>query len=346
MTHTFNLPEEFITRYKTFIEWTRNNPLPPYCKSIYWEKQSSEITINAGDDTITVSGKSGYYIPPLAGESNTIKCLYRTARRLYPTKLKMMTFEEAFDAVMRHDPIADIDLSPHRLNFRYLATKGACRSIRDLKLRYFAQHKYELNHSMIYAHYLLNIIRDYFKDRPHSIMEIGAGNGNLASLLYDTYMPKMVIVDLPEVMLLSMPFIADLFPKAKILMPHEEITSKDLDSYNFYFLTPAQVEQIGDNSIDLTVCVNAFQEMTHKQIREHFDLVNRVCKNNGKFLVVSRSEKIPAVNLLKKESTVPVNRFHEYPWRVGNKVLVNEECKLLRLVDIVNSCIRLEEVRK
>jgi len=344
--HTFNLPAEFIDRYKAFIDWVRENPLPSYCKSAYWEKHSSEITVDVENETITVSGKSGYYIPPPVGQDSMVRSLYRTARRLYPSKMKMMTYGEAFDAVMRHDKIADIDYSPYRINFRYLVTKGAYSSMRDMKLRYFAQHKYELNPQMIYAHYLANIIREYIKNKPHSVMEIGAGNGNLASLLYDLYIPKMMIVDLPETLCLSMPFVADLFPEAKILMPHEEFHGENPTIYDFYFLTPAQIEDIEDSSVDLAVCVNAFQEMTHKQIREYFDLVNRVCTNNGRYLVVSRVEKIPAVNLYEKESTIPVNKFYEYPWRVGNKVLVNEECKFMRLVQIGSCQIRVEEIRK
>ena len=344
--HTFTLPKEFITRYRAFIDWARDNPIPSYCKSRYWEKHSSNIDVNVSDDSITVSGKSGYYIPPLVGQDNILRSLYRTARRFYPSRMKMLTYEEAFDAVMRHDKIADIDYSPYRINFRYLVTKGAYGSMRDMKLRYFAQHKYELNPQMIYAHYLVNIIREYIRINPHSVMEIGAGNGNLASLLYDLYMPKMMIVDLPETLCLSMPFIADLFPEAKILMPHEEFLGENPTSYDFYFLTPTQIEDIEDNSIDLAICTSAFQEMTNKQIREYFDLVQRVCHKNGHFLVAGRMEKIPAENLLKKEATIPVSRFSDYPWRVGNKVLVNEECKFLRLVQIGSCQIRLEEVRK
>ena len=54
------------------------------------------------------------------------------------------------------------------------------------------------------------------------IAEIGAGNGNLMLLLKHHFNSKCIInIDLPETLIMSIPFLANLFPNAKILLPNE-----------------------------------------------------------------------------------------------------------------------------
>ncbi|HIH13202.1 TPA: putative sugar O-methyltransferase [Candidatus Woesearchaeota archaeon] len=157
---------------------------------------------------------------------------------------------------------------------------------------------------------------------------------------------NIICVDLPETLCLSMVFIADLFPEAQILMPHE-IGSNEFNHYDFVFLTPKQIDMIEDNSIDLAINTYSFQEMTHKQIEEYFQLIQRSCKNNSYFFTSNRVEKTPCgPEGCEKETSEPPVRFSEYPWNHGNEALIYEICRLMRLVQLDNVYIRLEKIKK
>jgi len=104
---------------------------------------------------------------------------------------------------------------------------------------------------------------------------------------------------------------------------------------------------IEDNSIDLAINTYSFQEMTRKQIEEYFKLIHRCCKNNSYFFTANRVEKIPCgPDSYEKESFEIPNRFCEYPWNPDNKVLIYEICRLMRLVQLDNVYIRLEQIKK
>ncbi|GAI82077.1 unnamed protein product, partial [marine sediment metagenome] len=248
--HSYSFSKEFIDRFSEFVSSVKYQKYPDYAKSDYWEYHAKCISVKISGNMITIGGKSGYYIPPSGSlikraarlSQNPAQLMRFFAEKLYPPKkgphVRLLSYYDAFDAVMNHDPVADIDLAPYRINFKSLSMKDeVVSSVEEMKQVYFARSKYQLNPQMVYAYYIYNIIRGYISDKPSTILEIGAGNGNLASLLYHSLKPSIIVVDLPETLCLSMPFIADLFPDAKILMPHES-HSYNPDSYDFIFLTP------------------------------------------------------------------------------------------------------------
>lgn len=363
--HSYSFSKEFINRFSEFVSSAEYQKYPDYAKSDYWEYHSRSISVEISGNTITVGGKSGYYIPPSKNLTYNIKKVIRRVIRLYrnPSKLirffaeklhrqgkgfhvQLLNYFDAFDAIMNHDPITDIDLAPYRINFESLRMKdGVISSVKEMKQVYFAKDKYQLNSQMVYAYYISNIINGYVGKQLNTILEIGAGNGNLASLLYYLRKPTIIIVDLPETLCLSIPFIADLFPDAKILMPHESHLYSS-GYYDFIFLTPDQIDVIDDNSVDLSICMSNFQEMTHRQIKEYFDLIQRSSHDGAYFLCCNRVEKIPASFAGKKETDVPVSRFSDYPWNPNNDIVIYEICKLIRLVQLDNTFIRLERIIK
>ena len=249
---------------------------------------------------------------------------------------------------MNHDPIVDPKLSPYRINFRKLKEKaGVIASVEDMQRNYFARDKYKLTDRIVLAYYDYNILHGYTDiTRIRTILEIGAGNGNLLSLLSKlTNNATMIDVDLPETLSHAILYISDLFPKAKILMPHET-KSDDFNCYDFVFLTPKQVYMIKDDSVDLAINTSSFQEMTHKQIEEYFQLIQRVGKNDSYFYTSNRVEKIPCgPDAYEKETSEPPNRFSEYPWNPVNKTLIHEISRLTRLVQLDNAYIRLEQIK-
>jgi len=359
---SYSFSKEFIDRFSEFVSSGEYQKIPNHAKSDYWEYQSKNVSVEISGNTISVGGKSGYYVPPSKNSFSNIKnklikayqnpdeLIHFLAGKLRRPQrggpIQLLNYFDSFDAVMTHNPVTDIDLAPYRINFKSLNTKnGIVSSVEEMKQGYFVRNKYQLNPQMVYAYYLSNIISGYIGQKPNIILEIGAGNGNLASLLYNLLEPTIIIVDLPETLCLSIPFIADLFPDKKILMPHESHLY-DLDSCDFIFLTPSQTNTIEDNSIDLSICIHAFQEMTHHQIKEYFSLIQRASHTGSHFLCCSRVEKIPASFVEREETDIPVNRFSDYPWNPNNEIIIYEICKLMRLVQLDNTFIRLERILK
>jgi len=357
----FNFSEEFIKRFSKYLSSAAYTDVPVFSKTEYWKHHSKQINVDVSKNEIIIDGKSGFYFPPLVDikrhVGNRAIKLFKYPSRLIPflkrkfskKEIELLSHFDAFDKIMKHDPLADVKLSKYGINFKNLSGKpGSVASTEEMKKRCFLKHKYRLCGHLIRAHYFYNIINGYM-DLPgcKSILEIGPGNGNLSSLLHNyAKSSTIVIVDLPETLCCSIIFLADLFPDAKILMPHE--TGKvDFKDYDFVFLTPSLVNSIADNSIDLAISTAAFQEMTHEQINEYFQLVQRCCRNNSHFFVSSRVEKIPSVSISHQEETAELpNRFSGYPWDVSNEVLIYEICRLTRLTQLDNCYIRLERIKK
>ena len=354
---------EFAGRFQKYLLSGEYKDTFSYSKSEYWQYHSRMADIKIENDSIILDGKSGFYFPPRARLSDSGANLFLTLKRkygklftvlknrliLHSSEPRSFDYFTAFDKVMNHHPISDHDLASYRINFRELQKKSnSIKSINEMKKEFFAKNKYKLHDNMIKAYYHFNILNGYTNlDSLKVILEIGAGNGNFSSLLYYTIPNSTVlIVDLPETLCFSMPFIAELFPDARLLMPHEA-DDFNAGNYNFVFLTPKQINRIKDNSVDLAINAESFQEMTKRQIVEYFELIQRSGKNNSYFFTTNRVEKIPrGPESYVKETIELPNRFSEYPWNSKNEVLIYEICKLKRLVQLDNIYMRLERLKK
>ena len=249
---------------------------------------------------------------------------------------------------MNYDSISDPILSPYRIDFKKLKEKdGVIGSVAEMKEKFFAKDKLKLNPHVVMAYYFYNILQGYTDlANTRMILEIGAGSGNLAAVLHHVLNKStIIIVDLPETICLSMTFLAELFPDAQMLMPHERRT-EDFDHYDFIFMTPDQINELLDNSMDLAINSHSFQEMTKRQIEKYFQLIQRCCKSGGYFFTSNRVEKIPSGPAMDKETLEPPQRFSDYPWVDSNEVILYEICRLTRLVQLDNVYIRLERIKK
>jgi putative sugar O-methyltransferase len=357
------LSEDFIKRYREFLGSKECNHLPKYSKTEYWDYQSSIINIDITGNEIKLNGSSGFTIPYsskttrrmldrfLGGIRNPKKVIPFLKKKIgIPENgIKLLNYYNAFDKVMNHDPITDPVLSPYRINFKKLKEKkGVFNSVSDIRKNYFAGGKYGVTNFIILAHYWFNILNGYLDlKKVNRILEIGAGSGNLMSLLHH-YLNNCTIidVDLPESISHSILFIKDLFPDAKILMPNE-VNGKNFSDYDFVYLTPNQIDLIESDSIDLAINTNTFQELTHEQTKIYFDLIQSCCVPGAYFFCSNRVEKIPAGKdpYIKECKNLP-NRFSEYPWNANNEILIYETCKLYRLVQLGSCFIRLEIINK
>lgn len=364
---TFSFKDEFICRYKKFLMSNEYLHVSEYSKSKYWESFADQVGVEIDENSIKVKGKSGFYIPQRRGLVNVIrgafKKLYNEPWRIVEYLIHRVLFKkfggslvsygEAFNDVMDFDPESETRIpsrnnslglrSKHRINFAEVAKKdNSYISMDEIKKRHSSN--YSVNNQIIYSYYIYNIINAYAVFyNPLKILEIGAGNGNLLSVMHDNVECISIIdVDLPETLSHAMLYISELYPNARILMPHEA-QGKNFDDYDFVFLTPGQIGLLNDESIDISINIFSFQEMTHPQIKDYFDLIQRCSKNNSLFMTSNRVEKfLPSAD---NSEDLP-NRFSEYPWNSNNEVLAYEICRFMHQVNFNSFFIRLEKIKK
>ena len=79
------------------------------------------------------------------------------------------------------------------------------------------------------------------------VAEIGAGSGNLISLLkHHNKIKCMIDIDLPEMLLVCIVFLTKVFPEAKVLFPHEidnKVTKNTLLNYDFMCVPVCETSQ-------------------------------------------------------------------------------------------------------
>jgi putative sugar O-methyltransferase len=333
-------------------------------KSEYWKYYAEQLQAKVSGNTVEVTGGSGFYVPQRS--SVLIRMAHMILRGIkQPAKAaswirhaisarfavpRLMSYEQAFDAVMSSAEVSVPISSPFSINHRKLAQHPkAFASAASLKQHYIKWSGYAASANIVNHYYYQNILRA-FTDRKEigTILEIGAGNGNFPSILYHDWAPvRVVLIDLPETLAVSIPFLGSMFPEARIVMPHEIEVGGMPEDFDFAFLTVDQLEQLADSSIDLAINCHSFQEMTHEQIGTYFRLVQRVCRESGFFFTANRIEKIPCgPDAFTVEQLDPPNRMAEFPWNAQNKVVVHEISKLSRLVQLDGVSIRLERICK
>jgi putative sugar O-methyltransferase len=319
---------------------------------------------DVGSNSVDVSGDSGFYVPQSSSalrrvSGKIIRGLRQPAKALDWARHRigsvfavprMMPYPQAFDAVMTCADISMPIVSSFAINHRDLARiPGVFATAQSVSRNYKKWSGYEAS-ANIYNHYYYQNVLRYFAagDQIRTVLEIGPGNGNFPSILFHHWAPiRIAIVDLPETLAVSIPFLSSLFPDAKIAMPNE-IQSEGMPSdFDFAFLTVDQLDLLRDGSIDMAVNCHSFQEMTHEQIRIYFHLMQRVCRDSGLLFTANRVEKIPCgPDAFSATQAEPPNRMAEYPWNKQNEVLVHEISKLSRLVQLDGVSMRLERIRK
>ena len=350
----FYFNKKFIERYKSFMESEEYLKINEISKSQYWKYFADQVNVRIDSDSITVKGKSGFYIPKELGFSNRIYIFFKKAWHIVncltycvlqrKSSTNLISYERAFNNVM-NSSLHPASIGRHAINFRKIAEQDSTyTSVRNIKERF--SNKYSINNQIIYSYYIYNILNAYtdLSDKK-TILEIGAGNGNLLSVIHNNVPGVSVIdVDLPESLSHAILYISDLYPNANILMPHE-VDGKNFNDYDFVFLTPNQISLIDDDSIDVSINTFSFQEMTSAQIKEYFDLVQRSGRNDSLFMTTNRVEKIPYVKLDSDSNCEYMpNRFSEYPWSPVNEILIYQICEFMRQVQSHSVFIRMERV--
>jgi SAM-dependent methyltransferase len=352
--------------------------IPSHGLTEYWQYHHAQAMISVEGDTLSATGKSGFYSPSLTPPRPRSHWLTRLrnfgrdplgypgliarelARRIhrrfdlerrfaekFPLRLANVDYATAFDAVMSHHPEAEVDLSPSRLDFRKVAGTPGCQPMTAaVAADYRALSGGVRPHDQIYrAYYLANVLTHVGAfDGNFCFLEIGAGSGNLAHLMLRHAKRTSYIVDLPRTLCGAVAYLSRVMPALRLLLPNEAESAPHRD-IDLVFVTPAQLHLIPDRVFTLAVNTASFQEMTPAQVGEYFALVDRVVRPGGVFACYNRVEKVPGDDtILTTESHAAVMRFAEYPWRPGRETLVHEVCRFARLTQRDNIMLRIERL--
>jgi putative sugar O-methyltransferase len=320
--------------------------------------------VQVSANSVEVDGRSGFYVPHSASTvtrltrklaravrqpSKIVSWLGRTVRSRFELP-RLLSYEKAFDAVMSSAEISVPLMSAFVLDHRRIARlANVYASTASIRKHYPQWSGNEVSANIINHYYYQNILRGFIDPgQVRTILEIGAGNGNFPSILYHDWKPvRVVLIDLPETLAVSIPFLSSLFSEARMAMPNEIQAGGFPEEFDFAFLTVDQLYLLADDSIDLAINCHSFQEMTHEQIHVYFELIQRVCRDSGFFFSVNRIEKIPSgADAYTVEQPDPPNRMAEYPWNPRNAVLAYEISRLTRLVQLDGIAIRLERINK
>lgn len=364
MGSELKIETSIVERLREFIRSDLFTVNSGVAKSEYWKHHADQLHASISHGTVTVAGDSGFYVPQRASAFQRVA---RKVRRAFsqPSKAfewavrqiearvstpRLMSYEQAFDAVMGCADVAEPVLSPARINHARLAQlKDVFKDAASVKRHYEKWSGYQASPNILNHYYYQNILRGFIAEgEVCTVLEIGAGNGNFPSILHHDWSPlRVILVDLPETLAVAIPFLNNLFPNASLVMPHEAQGSNLSGSFDFAFLTVDQLNVLADDSVDLAINCHSFQEMTHEQIAVYFQLVQRVCRQSGFFFCANRVEKIPCgPDALTVEQMDSPNRFETFPWKPQNKKLVHEVSRFSRLVQLDGVSIRLEQIEK
>tara|TARA_B100001245_G_C22861883_1_gene414433 strand:- start:30 stop:1058 length:1029 start_codon:yes stop_codon:yes gene_type:complete len=338
-----NFEIEFIKRFKNFLI-SDVFEQPEDAKSGYWEDYTKKINVIIKDSTLLIQGKAGNYIP---SKKYTLQFFMNRTKSFMEkiiNKNSFMSYEKAFNKVMGEKEIP----AYQQIEFDY--DKIIAKNILECKKIF--PFKYNLNKHYIRSYYYLNVLSSYIDlSKSKFIVEIGAGNGNLLSILKYHFSPKCIInIDLPETLTISIPFLKDLFPEAKILFPNEineKINLENLQKYDFIFLTPNQISKLDESLFDLFINTTSLQEMNMSQIQKYINLIQKIGKNGSFFFNANRVEKAPHDGPKTEEyRNIKPTRFAEYPFFENNKVLFLEICRFTSLIQNHPLYTKLEKIVK
>jgi hypothetical protein len=122
---------------------------------------------------------------------------------------------------------------------------------------------------------LKELIESY---RRPAIVELGAGYGKLAYFtLRDLKEFAYIDLDLPETLSVAAYFLIKTFPaKRALLFGEEQFGPHTIDSYEFVFMPPWEIEALPDHSIDLFLNKNSLGEMRASAVRNYIEHISRI----------------------------------------------------------------------
>ena len=150
------------------------------------------------------------------------------------------------------------------------------------------------------------------------ICEIGGGYGSLSRVILNNFESKYIMIDLPEMNLLSAFYLKEHFPNKNFYLYDDYLkdpSSKNIDNFDIFILPPWCVFN-KNLKIDFFINARSMMEMNMEIVKKYFDLIHRHVSDEGFFLNINRYEKI--VN--NKKICI-----HEYPYDNNWDVIISKQ---------------------
>ena len=325
-----------------------------HAKSDYWRLHADRAKIEFSADRVRLGGDSGMYVP---GERSLRRDLATHVRRAYRRAVLLgdrglglsanslaasltpdLAYDFVFGGKVAFEEGCYIDNPSH---FDVSQVKPRFATFDQLRRGWFLRDRFQAAGPIVYAafyHAVFNHFRS--RDEAPRYLEIGAGNGNLASFFHHYEGAKVTIVDLPETILFSASYLGSIFPDASVLLPSEipdVLTAETIAAHDFVFLTPEQAARLPGKTYDMVVNCFSMQEMTMAQVREYFELIARAGRSGAIWANVNRVEKFCT-------RTEPPTRAAEYPYDRRNRVLVDQIDEFIQLTGSFPHILHIEQL--
>jgi len=159
-------------------------------------------------------------------------------------------------------------------------------------------------------------IREYFKTpktEKITFCELGAGYGRNAHVFLNVFpRGKYIVIDIPPALYVSQEYLSSVFPDKKVFAFRcfdlfEEIEQEFYDA-DIIFLLPHQAAMLPKKCIDLFINISSLHEMQMQQIKEYFNLIDKLTKGYfySKQWIVSENP-IDKIVITKNDYPVPKN---------------------------------------
>lgn len=163
------------------------------------------------------------------------------------------------------------------------------------------------------------------------VVEIGSGYAGFAKIFKKIFPNSTyVVLDLPELLVLSTYYLTRNFPEAKFCFYDKQRGGKnfsrdELMKHDFAVLPQWSINRIPDQSVDLYINHCSFQEMKPESVSFYFEAIQR---QSRKYLfLVNRIAKSFGTNLKKARAAEDTTiRFDDYPFDQRWRVLLKREC--------------------
>ena len=209
---TIDLSIEKIDRLKEYLSWIEkqgNSMNSDF--SDYWMYHADKIDINFSNNSVFLTGESGFYFPRKINLVNRVKnfarlfptrlseCIFKAYRNILPSlNESLSTYPSAYEKIWSIDSKMEKGPLSQRIELNTLENEVLnFRNIKGMKEKWWASKTQILSEETIKHYFHLQLVEGSIKNlRGSTVCEIGSGTGNLASLFYYHFNAKLFLVDL------------------------------------------------------------------------------------------------------------------------------------------------------
>ena len=161
--------------------------------------------------------------------------------------------------------------------------------------------------------------QENFDPSGKTFLEVGSGAGNFAVVSFKLFAPKRyIIVDLPQMLAYAAYQVMRYAPEVEIVYPQEWSKERFAAATGptLFCLTPAQLTELSEHSVDVILNFTSFTEMDRDEINRYFTELYRIGKSGSFFYNVNRWKKMN-----DREGHSYINNPFFLPYRADDVVL-------------------------